>query len=63
MRTHGARGTDYRSHRSVAPAILRTLRDLMMEHRDDPTLLLTLKQGKPLAEVEIRCLSLGGIAE
>jgi succinate-semialdehyde dehydrogenase/glutarate-semialdehyde dehydrogenase len=31
-------------------AILRTLRDLMMEHRDDLALLLTLEQGKPLAE-------------
>jgi succinate-semialdehyde dehydrogenase/glutarate-semialdehyde dehydrogenase len=31
-------------------AILRRLRDLMMEHRDDLALLLTLEQGKPLAE-------------
>jgi succinate-semialdehyde dehydrogenase/glutarate-semialdehyde dehydrogenase len=31
-------------------AILRTLRDLMMEHRNDLALLLTLEQGKPLAE-------------
>ncbi len=33
-------------------AILRTLRDLMFEHRDDLALLLTLEQGKPLAESE-----------
>jgi succinate-semialdehyde dehydrogenase / glutarate-semialdehyde dehydrogenase len=31
-------------------AILRALRDLMFEHRDDLALLLTLEQGKPLAE-------------
>ncbi len=30
--------------------ILRRLRDLMMENRDDLALLLTLEQGKPLAE-------------
>lgn len=31
-------------------SILRALRDLMFEHRDDLALLLTLEQGKPLAE-------------
>jgi succinate-semialdehyde dehydrogenase/glutarate-semialdehyde dehydrogenase len=31
-------------------ALLRRMRDLMMEHRDDLALLLTLEQGKPLAE-------------
>jgi succinate-semialdehyde dehydrogenase/glutarate-semialdehyde dehydrogenase len=31
-------------------ALLRRVRDLMMEHRDDLALLLTLEQGKPLAE-------------
>jgi succinate-semialdehyde dehydrogenase / glutarate-semialdehyde dehydrogenase len=31
-------------------SILRALRDLMMAHRDDLALLLTLEQGKPLAE-------------
>jgi succinate-semialdehyde dehydrogenase/glutarate-semialdehyde dehydrogenase len=40
------------AHRPAAEraAILRALRDLMMEHRDDLALLLTLEQGKPLAE-------------
>jgi acyl-CoA reductase-like NAD-dependent aldehyde dehydrogenase len=37
------------------------LRDLMIEHRDDLALLLTLEQGKPLTGVETRYLSLGGI--
>ena len=31
-------------------ALLRRMRDLMIEHRDDLALLLTLEQGKPLAE-------------
>jgi succinate-semialdehyde dehydrogenase/glutarate-semialdehyde dehydrogenase len=31
-------------------ALLRQMRDLMIEHRDDLALLLTLEQGKPLAE-------------
>ena len=31
-------------------ALLRRVRDLMIEHRDDLALLLTLEQGKPLAE-------------
>jgi succinate-semialdehyde dehydrogenase/glutarate-semialdehyde dehydrogenase len=31
-------------------AVLRRIRDLMMENRDDLALLLTLEQGKPLAE-------------
>jgi succinate-semialdehyde dehydrogenase/glutarate-semialdehyde dehydrogenase len=31
-------------------ALLRRMRDLMLEHRDDLALLLTLEQGKPLAE-------------
>ncbi len=31
-------------------ALLRRLRDLMIEHREDLALLLTLEQGKPLAE-------------
>ncbi|MBV8953519.1 MAG: NAD-dependent succinate-semialdehyde dehydrogenase [Solirubrobacterales bacterium] len=31
-------------------ALLRRIRDLMIEHRDDLALLLTLEQGKPLAE-------------
>src|SRR5947207_2751476 len=31
-------------------ALLRRMRDLMIEHRDDLALLLTLEQGKPVAE-------------
>jgi succinate-semialdehyde dehydrogenase/glutarate-semialdehyde dehydrogenase len=31
-------------------ALLRRMRDLMIEHRDDLALLLTLEQGKPIAE-------------
>ncbi|TMM02449.1 MAG: NAD-dependent succinate-semialdehyde dehydrogenase [Actinobacteria bacterium] len=31
-------------------AVMRRMRDLMLEHRDDLALLLTLEQGKPLAE-------------
>jgi succinate-semialdehyde dehydrogenase/glutarate-semialdehyde dehydrogenase len=31
-------------------ALLRRMRDLMLEHRDDLALLLTLEQGKPLVE-------------
>jgi succinate-semialdehyde dehydrogenase/glutarate-semialdehyde dehydrogenase len=33
-------------------ALLRRLRDEMLEHRDDLALLLTLEQGKPLAEAQ-----------
>ncbi len=33
-------------------ALLRRMRDLMMEHRNDLALLLTLEQGKPLAEAQ-----------
>jgi succinate-semialdehyde dehydrogenase/glutarate-semialdehyde dehydrogenase len=47
-----ARAQEEWAHRPAAQraAILRRLRDLMMEHRDDLARLLTLEQGKPLAE-------------
>jgi succinate-semialdehyde dehydrogenase/glutarate-semialdehyde dehydrogenase len=42
---------EWRERPAVERAVvLRSLRDLMMEHRDDLALLLTLEQGKPLAE-------------
>jgi succinate-semialdehyde dehydrogenase/glutarate-semialdehyde dehydrogenase len=47
---HRAQGEWARRPAAERASILRSLRDLMLANRDDLALLLTLEQGKPLAE-------------